>query len=89
MKKEKNPDIICLNCKHLDRIRIGGCRAFPGEIPDIILSGQSNHLIPLKGQEGDFVFTPNEEPVRVWRRFERSARKPRTSTKSNRIVELR
>lgn len=77
MKKEKISDIICLQCKHLDMARIGGCKAFPGEIPDVILSGKSNHSSPMKGQEGDYVFTPIEEPVKMWRRIERSARETR------------
>ncbi len=77
MKKEKVPDIICLQCKHLDTERIGGCKAFPGEIPDMILSGQSDHHFPIRGQEGDYVYTPIEEPVKIWRRIDRSSRQIR------------
>lgn len=75
MRKERVPDIICLKCKHLDTERIGGCKAFPGEVPDIILSGQYDHSFPLKGQIGEYVFTPVEEPVKIWRTIERSARR--------------
>lgn len=81
MKKERVPDIICLQCKHLDTERIGGCKAFPGEVPDIILSGQYDHHFPLKGQEGDYVFTPVEAPVKIWKTIERSARRMRKVNK--------
>jgi hypothetical protein len=81
MKRERVPEIICFQCKHLDTERIGGCKAFPGEIPDIILSGQSDHHFPLKGQEGDFVFTPLEEPVKIWKRIERSSHQGRKNNK--------
>jgi|GEM_PF-1133855 len=73
MKKDKILNIICLQCKHLDTERIGGCKAFPGEIPEIILSGQSDHHFIIEGQEGDYIFTPLEEPVKIWKRIERSA----------------
>ena len=72
MKKEKVLDIICLQCKHFDTVRIGGCKAFPGEIPDVVLSGESNHSSPIRGQEGDYVYTPIEEPVKIWKQIDRS-----------------
>lgn len=74
MKKSESIDIICFNCKHFDTVRIGGCKAFPGEIPDIILSGQSDHLHHIKGQEGDYVYTPIEAPMKIWRRFDKPNR---------------
>ena len=77
MKKEGPIDIICFNCKHFDTIRIGGCKAFPGEIPDIILTGQSDHLHHIKGQEGDYVYTPVEEPMKIWRRIDNASRPTR------------
>jgi hypothetical protein len=81
MKKEKSLDIICLQCKHLDTARIGGCKAFPGEIPDLILSGQNDHSSPVKGQEGDYVFTPLEEPMKIWKRIDRSSKQMKKNKK--------
>jgi len=74
MRRTEALDIICFNCKHLDTIRIGGCKAFPGEIPDIILNGQSDHQHRIRGQEGDYVYTPIEEPMKIWRRFDKPIR---------------
>ena len=74
MKKDQFLDIICLGCKHFDTVRIGGCKAFPGEIPEAILLGQIAHIHPIKGQEGDYVYTPIEEPSKMWRRFDRTSR---------------
>jgi len=79
MKREKSIDIICFNCKHFDSVRIGGCKAFPGQIPELILTGQSNHLNHIKGQEGDYVYTPIEKPMKIWRRFDTASRPPRKS----------
>lgn len=32
------------------------CKAFPDEIPDIILHGKDLHILPLPGQKNDIVF---------------------------------
>jgi hypothetical protein len=52
-------DLLCLRCKHFDRI-YGGCAAFGNDIPDVITSGEIDHLKPLPEQENDIVFEPIE-----------------------------
>jgi hypothetical protein len=81
MKKAGLTDIICFNCKHFDLIRIGGCKAFPGEIPDFILKGLSGHMNRLRGQQGDYVYTPIEKPMAIWRRIDRASRPIRRTDK--------
>jgi len=88
MKKAESIDIICLSCKHFDTVRIGGCKAFPGEIPDAILLGQTAHIHPIRGQEGDYVYTPIEEPMKMWRRFDRSSQPSRRSAKKLNAKQL-
>tara|TARA_R100001244_G_scaffold79932_1_gene62733 strand:+ start:782 stop:946 length:165 start_codon:yes stop_codon:yes gene_type:complete len=48
-----NNNLKCFRCVHLS---IKGCKAFPEGVPNIILSGKSNHSEPLKGQDNDIVF---------------------------------
>ena len=82
MKKDQFLDIICLGCKHLDTMRIGGCKAFPGEIPKAILLGQTAHIHPIKGQEGDYVYHPIEEPMKIWKRIDRASHLARRTEKN-------
>lgn len=81
LRKEDTIDIICLNCYHFDTLRIGGCKAFPGQIPNIILTGQSDHHQLLKGQRGEYVYTPITAPVKIWGRLERESRSYKRSGK--------
>jgi len=48
----QSPCVECAN-KFTDRV---GCRAFKNRIPESILNGQDDHLIPLPNQENDIVF---------------------------------
>ena len=48
-------DIICMYCKHFNG-KDFNCKAFPKGIPDIIVSGENVHTIPLDGQDNDIVF---------------------------------
>ena len=43
----------------------GRCIAYPQRIPFMIISGQTDHMIPRPGQVGDTVFTPVDR--QVWR----------------------
>lgn len=52
-------DLLCFKCKHFDRIN-GGCAAFGDDIPDIITSGEIDHLVPLPEQNNIIVFQPIE-----------------------------
>ena len=52
--------VICFDCKHFNQIE-GGCKAFPTDIPEEILSGENEHSKPLEGQENDIVFEPIDE----------------------------
>jgi len=38
-----------------------GINLDPKGIPDDILFGENDHIFPIEGQVGDFVFTPVEE----------------------------
>jgi hypothetical protein len=81
LRKEDTIDIICFNCTYFDTMRIGGCKAFPGQIPNIILNGQSDHHQVMKGQRGDYVYTPIVAPVKMWGRLERASRSYKRSGK--------
>jgi len=50
-------DLICFKCKNFNDI-IGGCKAFPDDIPNEILSGENDHSKPLPDQKNDIVFEP-------------------------------
>jgi hypothetical protein len=52
--------LICFECKHF-RPDVGGCDAFPDDIPLEILSGENDHSKPLKDQQNDIVFERAEE----------------------------
>jgi hypothetical protein len=86
LRREDTIDIICFNCFHFDTMRIGGCKAFPGQIPNNILNGQSDHHQPVKGQRGEFVFTPIMTPSKMWGRLERTNRALKRAGK-NPIIE--
>ena len=53
----------CQFCKHIlpsdlyTRVR---CKAYPGGIPEEIMYEKELHDKVRKGQEGDYVFTPDE-----------------------------
>jgi hypothetical protein len=81
LRKKDAIDIICFNCDHFDTSRIGGCKAFPGQIPNLILSGQSDHHQSMKGQRGDYIFTPIVKPVKMWSRLENASRTYKRSGK--------
>lgn len=85
MKKKELIDFICLHCKNFDTLRIGGCKAFPGQIPDIILTGHSAHFHHIKGQIGNYIFTPVEEPMKIWRQIDKSRQTYNRSEKKLRI----
>ena len=53
-------DHICLKCKHFEKPNGFGCRAFPDGIPYGYPSN-NKHDKPIKGQTGDYVFTPVEK----------------------------
>ena len=52
-------NLICFRCRHF-RPGIGGCAAFPDDIPDEITSGENEHSEPLPDQDNDIVFEPIE-----------------------------
>ena len=52
-------DLICFDCVHFDEIN-GGCKAFPGEIPNEILL-TNKHSKPLPNQGNDIVFEEIED----------------------------
>ena len=81
LRKEDTIDIICFNCDHFDTQRIGGCKAFPGQIPNVILNGQSDHHQLMKGQHGDYIYTPIVKPIKIWRRLEKASRSYKRSGK--------
>jgi hypothetical protein len=49
----------CAHCVHYIP-GTGNCAAFPKAIPMAIASGDMHHDRVLKGQTGDFVFTPKQ-----------------------------
>ena len=50
-------NLICGDCKYFKEKTLT-CLAFPKGIPDIIISGESDHSEPLKNQGNDIVFEP-------------------------------
>jgi hypothetical protein len=52
-------DLICANCKHYNGDLT--CKAFPKGIPEVIISGESDHSEPLPKQENKIVFEPVKE----------------------------
>jgi hypothetical protein len=50
---------ICFNCKYFD-INESKCPAFEGDIPDVILSGENDHLEPLPDQKNNIIFEQND-----------------------------
>jgi len=52
---------VCINCKHrIDDTKKMWCKAFD-EIPEIIISGESDHSEPLPEQDNDIVYEPLNE----------------------------
>ncbi len=52
----------CFGCAHW---RYQNCIAYPKAIPFMIVSGQTDHMVPRPGQVGDTVFEPMD--VEHWR----------------------
>jgi hypothetical protein len=63
----------CLGCA---RYRYGKCDAYPRSIPQIILDGQVDHMIPRPGQVEGILFEPMD--VNWWR--ETGERRPLPAT---------
>ena len=49
----------CGMCKLLDWTKCI-CPAFPKGIPENMLEGNIKHNKPIKGQQGDYLFTPDD-----------------------------
>jgi len=49
----------CGRCKLLNEI-YASCKAFPEGIPFNMLEGKITHEKPIKGQTGNYLFTPEE-----------------------------
>jgi hypothetical protein len=49
--------LICFKCKNFNQIA-GGCKAFPDDIPNEILSGENDHSKPLPEQKNNIIFEP-------------------------------
>lgn len=88
LRREDTIDIICFNCFHFDTLRIGGCKAFPGQIPNVILDGQNDHHQKIKGQRGDYVYTPIVAHQKMWGRLERESKAYKRSGKRSKIINL-
>jgi len=50
-------DLICFKCEHFNQL-IGGCKAFPDDIPSEIIAGDNDHKKPLPDQKNNIVFEP-------------------------------
>lgn len=57
--------MYCLQCRHVGELLDGGkklvCRAYPGGIPERIMTGDVEHLQIEKDQVGEFIFDPPKE----------------------------
>lgn len=49
----------CGRCKLYDDTT-ASCKAFPDGIPFDMLEGRITHDMPIKGQQGDYLFTPED-----------------------------
>jgi hypothetical protein len=49
----------CSFCKHY----LGNytCPAFPDELPDNLMTGESTHNTIIKGQKGNYTYSPQDE----------------------------
>ena len=56
-------NLICGDCKYFKEKTLT-CLAFPKDIPDIIISGESDHSEPLKDQGNDIVFEPIDKKTK-------------------------
>lgn len=50
-------ELVCLKCKHFMGKDVK-CIAFENIIPDIILTGENDHLKPLPDQKNNIIFEP-------------------------------
>lgn len=48
-------ETICFKCKHFN-LETSKCKAFRGDIPEEILSGENTHSEPLPEQGNDIIF---------------------------------
>lgn len=56
-------DFIKTQCDNCENLLLFGCKAFKN-IPDEILSGKIKHDKVLKGQKGNYIFTPKERETK-------------------------
>ena len=58
----------CSDCKHIDpgRTRMLVCEAFPGGIPEEILTGDVDHGVHFPGDHG-ILFEPSEAVAQFYR----------------------
>lgn len=49
----------CAKCKLYNEDE-ATCKAFPKGIPENMLEGDIKHDKPIKGQQGDYLFTPDD-----------------------------
>lgn len=61
---ENDPgQVQCRKCRHYMASEVGPCPAFPGGIPEEILTGEFNHKIPFEGDHGiQFELAPHLQP---------------------------
>ena len=69
----------CRSCAHL---RGNRCIAYPKAIPFMIVSGQTDHMVPRPGQVGETVFEPMD--IEHWRLT--GERRPRQTAKDRAAV---
>ena len=58
-------EFICYGCEHYmgysEELKKPICFAFLDGIPDVIRNGENFHEEKMRGQEGDFIYTPVED----------------------------
>ena len=55
-------NIVCIDCIYLDKKTLS-CKAFPYGLPNIIISGESDHSEIIIGQDGDTLFTDKNQLI--------------------------